>query len=136
MKDDDYVKKLGTKHLNNEHVLDALNIAVTCYVKADTAEAIDALSVSVQANYRDPEAIKAADKCEMATEIASFREEFTRSTDELDRRVQRSEKSTYRQHDHMNDRIDALLTLCTDNDALKWSLGPARASEKLARWGL
>lgn len=70
MKDDDYVQKWETQLLNNEHDLAELNIVVIRYFKAHTAKAIDALPVSTQPNDSDPEAIKAAAKHEMATELS------------------------------------------------------------------
>lgn len=62
MMEDDYMKRLGTELLNNEHVLAALNIAVTCYVQAKTAKAVDDLPSSVQRDNPDPEAKAAAAK--------------------------------------------------------------------------
>lgn len=44
----------------------------------------------------------------MSTELASIREEFTSSIDELDRRIQRSEDNADRQLTYVNDGIDVL----------------------------
>lgn len=47
MKDEEYVKKLSTEILDNEHILTDLNISVTRYVQVETSKAVDVLPISV-----------------------------------------------------------------------------------------